>query len=242
MVSSINPSVSGAGGGLGVDQRLGRSSVQAQSQGEGALADRIEVSAGSLAGARESVGEASHQVRLALEFGQDAQALLVTVQGAARGEVSQDDLTRALSSYSEHLQQMLDEGATLLSGGHLSVQAEPGAGVVVIAGADFALGADDGVISVAADAKADDPALGAQAQRSLDVLQRTLRGFTESADALNAHQGFLGAAEAALGVRADLGAESARLTALQVRQGLEAAGATAIANAEPQAVLSLFRA
>jgi hypothetical protein len=43
-------------------------------------------------------------------------------------------------------------------------------------------------------------------------------------------------------VRTDLDADGARLMALQVRQGLEAAGAGAIANVEPQAVLSLFRA
>ena len=37
-------------------------------------------------------------------------------------------------------------------------------------------------------------------------------------------------------------ADSARLMALQVRQGLESVGTAAIANVEPQAVLSLFRA
>jgi hypothetical protein len=58
---------------------------------------------------------------------------------------------------------------------------------------------------------------------------------------LEAHQGFLGAAEAA-SVRSDLDADSARLMALQVRQGLESANNLAIANTEPQAVLSLFRA
>ena len=59
---------------------------------------------------------------------------------------------------------------------------------------------------------------------------------------LEAHQGFLGAAENSVaGVRRDLDADSARLLALQVRQGLEGAGPSPIANVEPQAVLALFR-
>ena len=63
----------------------------------------------------------------------------------------------------------------------------------------------------------------------------------DSVRALEAHQGFLGAAEAA-NVRGDLDADTARLLALQVRQGLEKTGGVAIANAEPQAVLALFKA
>jgi len=202
----------------------------------------VEIGAASLAGLRESVSDALHQVSAALEFAQDAQALLVTVNGATRGEVGQDELTDALQSYSAHLQQTIDEGVVLLAGENISVHAELGAAPLAISGADFSLGAAGGVIAVASDAKIDDPALGAQAQRSLDALQRVVRGLNESADGLVAHQGFLNAAEAALGVRADLNADSARLMALQVRQGLEAVGSTPMVNAEPQAVLSLFRA
>jgi hypothetical protein len=43
-------------------------------------------------------------------------------------------------------------------------------------------------------------------------------------------------------VRRDLDTDAARLLALQVRQGLEKTGASPIANVEPQAVLTLFRA
>jgi hypothetical protein len=43
-------------------------------------------------------------------------------------------------------------------------------------------------------------------------------------------------------VRHDLDADGARLLALQVRQGLEGVGSAPIANADPQSVLSLFRA
>lgn len=51
-----------------------------------------------------------------------------------------------------------------------------------------------------------------------------------------------GAAQGAAGIRHDIDADGARLLALQVRQGLEGVGGAAIANVEPQAVLSLFRA
>jgi len=79
-------------------------------------------------------------------------------------------------------------------------------------------------------------------QRSLEKLQEEMSRLLEQVRALEAHQGFLGAAESAAAVRGDLNADTARLLALQVRQGLQAAGAPSIANVEPQAVLSLFRA
>ena len=88
-------------------------------------------------------------------------------------------------------------------------------------------------------ANADEATLQA-AQKSMENLQAAMGRLVDSARALEAHQGFLSAAEA--GARGDFDADGARLLALQVRQGLEAAGAVSIANAEPQAVLSLFRA
>jgi hypothetical protein len=95
---------------------------------------------------------------------------------------------------------------------------------------------------VPARARADDPTLPAAVLRSLDKLQDAMNRLLESARALEAHQGFLGAVEGAANVRGDLDADGARLMALQVRQGLEASGAAPIANVEPQAVLMLFRA
>jgi hypothetical protein len=86
--------------------------------------------------------------------------------------------------------------------------------------------------------------LGQAVQRSLEALQEAMGKLLDSARGLEAHQGFLGAVEGALAgnVRDDLNTESARLLALQVRQGLEGMGAEPIINAEPQAVLALFRA
>jgi len=98
------------------------------------------------------------------------------------------------------------------------------------------------VIGVSLEAQLDDAGLGQAVQRSLDTLQDSMNRLIDSARALEAHQGFLGAAEGAMGVRNDLDAESARLLALQVRQGLQSLGGASIANAEPQAVLTLFRA
>jgi hypothetical protein len=88
----------------------------------------------------------------------------------------------------------------------------------------------------------DDEGLPTAVQKSLEKLQEAMTRLLDAMRALEAHQGFLGAAEGAANVRSDLDADSARLLALQVRQGLEAAGSASIANVEPQAVLSLFRA
>jgi hypothetical protein len=124
------------------------------------------------------------------------------------------------------------------------VQAEPGAGVLVIGGADMALAAEpaeSAVIQVSRGAKAGDARLAEAAQASLERLQAVGGRLAESAKALGAHEQFLGVAETALGARSDLNADSARLLALQVRQGLEQSPGVAIANVEPQSVLALFR-
>jgi hypothetical protein len=238
MVSNIS-GLTGAGGAFGVDPRLGRAPTPGSPATDAPTGDRVEISASSLGGAQASVSDALRQLRAAIEFSQDAQAFLVTVRAVARGDATQETLTSAVETYGVQLDYAREEGVGLLSGEDLVVQAEPGASPFIVEGADFALGA--GLIAVTADASADDPQLDGLAQRSLESLQRVLGELTKAADALQAHQVFLGAAEAALGVRADLDAEGARLTALQVRQGLEAVGAP-IANAEPAAVLGLFRA
>jgi hypothetical protein len=127
-------------------------------------------------------------------------------------------------------------------GEDVSIQAEPGAAPVTIAGVDMRLKAEPALgdlMALSADAKANE-AVGATALKSMENLQVAMSRLVDSARALEAHQGFLSAAEA--GARGDFDADGARLLALQVRQGLEAVGGAAIANAEPQAVLSLFRA
>lgn len=245
MVSNIVPGATGANV-LGVDPRLSRAAPHApQQRGEARQGDRVEVSAASLALARESVRSGVAQLHETLALGQDAQALLLKVQTLARGGEAdaQSQLDAALGDYARRVDAAVARGARLAAGEELAVQAEPGAEPLVIAGADIRLKAEPGVgdiMSVPAAARADDAALAHTAQRSLEALQQAMSRLGESARALEAHQGFLGAAESAAHV--DLDADGARLLALQVRQGLEAVGARPIANVEPQAVLALFKA
>jgi hypothetical protein len=240
MVTSIVPGTSGANA-LGVDTRYARN-AQAPERRENAPAtgDRVELSGAALAGARESVRAGIAQVQEVLALGHEAMAMLVKAQATARGEGSQADLDAALQSFAERLEAAVSRGAALAAGQQLAVQAEPGSAPVVIDGVDLHLGG--AVISVSADARADDPALPQDAQRSLEKLQDAMTRLLDSVRALEAHQGFLGAVEKAAGVRTDIDTDGARLMALQVRQGLETSGAAGIANVEPQAVLSLFKA
>jgi hypothetical protein len=172
-------------------------------------------------------------------------SMLLKAQSAARGEASQADLDAALKGFAERLDAAIARGSKLAAGEDVTVQAEPGTAPVVIGGVDLRLKAEpsaDDVMAVSAEARADDPSLAQAAQRSLEHLQDAMTRLLDSVRALEAHQGFLGAVENAAGVRRDIDTDGARLLALQVRQGLEAEGAPSIANVEPQAVLTLFRA
>jgi hypothetical protein len=245
MVSSILPGATSAAA-LGVDPRFSRqSAAQSQTRSQASEGDRVELSPAALSATRDSVRAGIAQVQETLALGHDAQSMLVQVQAMAReGGVSQSDLDALLQSYAQRADGAVSRGVSLASGEDLSIQAEPGAGGVTIAGVDLRLKAnpsDSDIIAVPADASADDPSLAATAQKSLDALQTAMNRLMDSARSLEAHQGFLGAAEGAGNVH-DLDADSARLMALQVRQGLQAAGVSAIANVEPQSVLALFKA
>lgn len=235
MVSSIVPGATSANA-LGVDTRFSRA-AQPQRREDAVQGDQVELSAAAISSARESVRAGMAQVHEALAAGHDAQAMLVKLQSLAKSG-DQAALTDALKSFSERVEAAINRGANVLSGEDVTVQAEPNGVPVTIPGVDLRL--DSGVILVSADAQANDASLGQAAQKSLENLQEAMGRLVDSARSLEAHQGFLGAAEA--GARGDFDADGARLLALQVRQGLEAVGGVAIANAEPQAVLSLFRA
>ncbi len=252
MVSSIVPhnvsgNIPGAAGALGVDTRLPHAPANgAARRDEAAPGDRVEISGASLAAVRESVRNAVAEAHLALAIGQDAQAMLVKVQAIARGGGEQSELDAVLAAFTRRVESALSQGARLVAGEDVAVQAEPGGAPLAISGVNLRLksapGAGD-IISVPAGAEAADQKLGQTAQRSLDTLQEAMSKLLESVRALEAHDGFLGAMEGALagGVRGDLDADSARLLALQVRQGLEAARGQPIANSEPRSVLALFR-
>ncbi len=234
MVSSIVPGASNAQT-LGVDTRFQRT-AQTQRNDAAAQGDTVELSGAAIADARESVRAGMSQVHEALAAGHDAQAMLVKIQALAKSG-DQAGLTDAIAAFGQRIDAAIGRGAVVLAGQDVVVQAEPGAGAVTIAGVDLRLGGN--VLGVGADATATEATLQA-AQKSMENLQEAMGRLVDSARALEAHQGFLGAAEA--GARGDFDADGARLLALQVRQGLEGLGSVSIANAEPQAVLSLFRA
>ncbi len=248
MVSTIGPNSAPGASALGVDprfQRLGPTSTEHR-QDATPQTDSVEISAASLAAARESVRGGLDQVNQALALGREAQAFLVNIQALARDGAAQADLDAALKDFAQRVESAVQRGARLVTGEDVAIHAEPGAAPVTAPGVDLRLKqpprASD-VLQVGADAKIEDASLPQAAQKSLEALQTAMGRLLDAARALEAHQGFIGAAESAVAanVRRDLDTEGARLLALQVRQGLEAVGARAIANAEPQAVLALFR-
>jgi len=240
MVTSIHPGAAGVSS-LGVDSRYAKPQAQHQREGAAQTGDRVEISSASLKAARDSVREGLAQVHTALALGQDAQAVLVKAQELSRsgGQAAQAELSALLSGFAERVESAIAGGARVAAGETVQVQAEPGAAPVEVAGVDLRLGGEG--ILLGPDASVTDASLPEAAQRSLENLQDAMGRLLDSARALEAHQGFIGAAQGAGQIRHDLDADGARLLALQVRQGLEAAGGVAIANAEPQAVLSLFR-
>jgi hypothetical protein len=238
MVSSIVPGATGAGA-LAVDQRLARTPTQsgASRQDGSAAQDRVELSGpAALAASRESVASGLAQVQQALSVARDAQTMLLKLADPKAG---QDGLGAVLQEYAARFSAAAQTNA-LIKGQSLSVNAEPSSPPLSISGADLSLSGD--VLGISRDAAAGDSALSNAAQGSLDRLQGVLDKLGEASSALQAHQGFLGAAQNANNNVSDLNADSARLLALQVRQGLEAVGNRPIANVEPQAVLALFRA
>lgn len=246
MVTSINPGTAGANA-LGVDQRFSRPlTTQTAREGSASVGDRVELS--NLSSSSDSVRSGLSQIHQALAVGHDAQAMLLQVQAIARGEGGPDaaaQLKAALDSFSQRVQSAISGGATVVAGNDVSVQAEPSAPPVTIQGVDLTLksdpGADD-LMQVSSDASPTDlTKLGQDAQKSLEALQIAMGRLLDAARTLEAHQGFISAAQGAGGVRHDLDTDGARLMALQVRQGLDAATGSSIANVEPQSVLALFR-
>jgi hypothetical protein len=239
MVSSIVPGTSA--NTLGVDTRFART-AQPQHRDEAVQGDKVELSGAAISTARESVRSGMRQVHEALAAGQDAQTMLVKLQELAKNG-DQAGLAELLSSFGQRVDAAIGRGAHVLAGEDVAVQAEPGAASVNIPGVDLRLKSEptlSDLMQVSADAQASDAELAQAAQKSMENLQDAMSRLVDAARVLEAHQGFLGAAEA--GARGDFDADGARLLALQVRQGLEAVGSAPIANAEPQAVLSLFRA
>jgi len=243
MVSSIVPGATSAGA-LGVDPRLNRAQTgAAQTRDSARPGDTVALSSAALASTRDSVRAGIAQVQATLSLGADAQSMLVQAQALARGGGGQADLDALLQGYAQRADATIGRGVVLAAGQDLDVQAEPGAAGVTIGGVDLRLKSNPGassILGVSADAQITDPALADTAQKSLETLQGAMNRLIDSSRSLEAHQGFLSAVDGS-NVRTDLDADSARLLALQVRQGLQG-GTGSIANVEPQAVLALFKA
>lgn len=232
MVASITPNTTGANA-LGVETRLARPQLTLPQKPPAQGADdaaRVSVSeaASNWRAAQASVSDGLAALDLALAAGRDALLRLNELGEAAR---TGGDVQGALDAYAETLDKA---DSALLLGQGLQIDAEPGASALTIAAADMRLGAL-GLPGVADDAS--DAAIARGAQDGAAQLQLHLTRFEAAARALEAHAGFLSAVG---GEARDVDTDSARLLALQVRQDLGAAG-LAIANAQPQAVLALFR-
>lgn len=248
MVSTVQPGAVGAGNTLGVEARLQRNTAPTPRAADPSArgGDSVQISGASLAAARESVRDALSQVQAAMALGRDAQGLLVNIQSLISEGAGQEKLDDALVAFSGRVDAALSQGVRLVAGEDIVVNAEPGAAPTVAHGVDLRLRAAPtaaDVFQVSSEALIVDPGLAQAAQVSMDKLQAAMTKLADVARALDAHQGFIGAAVSAVAgsIRHDLDADGARLLALQVKQGLESSGGRSIANAEPQAVLSLFR-
>lgn len=250
MVSTITPNSAGAAA-LGADQRHARNGPASDQprMDNARTGDRVELGdAANWSAARESVRNGLAHARQALGAGQEAQVMLAQVLHLAgsAGADAQAQLDGLLAGFEERVSGAVRGGARVLAGETLAVGAEPGTAPVEVSGVDLRLKDSPGVgdaLQVRRGARVGDSNLAQSARASMDALAQAIDRLSVAARALEAHQGFLGAAEGAgvPGVRTDLDADAARLLALQVRQGLDAAGGRSIANFEPQAVLSLFR-
>ncbi|HVZ99077.1 MAG TPA: hypothetical protein VG841_02045 [Caulobacterales bacterium] len=246
MVSSITPGTTGVAT-LGVDPRFSKHhprSERADGSAE-AGADRVQLSdAASWRAASDSVAAGLDQIRQALSLGEEAKDFLDRMQSLANSDdpSAPGQLAELVSRFAERVDAAVTGGLGVVAGKDVSVQAEPNSPPVAIAGADLRLKSDPqpgDVFSFSSDA-AIGPDLADAVRASRTALNAELDRLADAARALETHQGFLGAA-ASGGVRGDLDADSARLLALQVRQGLNDLGGASIVNVEPQAVLALFK-
>jgi len=253
MVATVNPtSVTGAGAAY--DARALRDAQRAPDAGAAGASDeqaRTQAVAADPAlgwrAARESVRLALADLDLSLAAGKSVTTLAAQLGEAARAEDATTFKT-LLTELQDSVAAAVKSGANVAAGGTLRVQFEADAPPFEITGVDLRLKADASeraALRLTEGANAETPADAAAAARDADEtlarVQAELTRLRAAAQRLENHDGFLAAAEGALasGVRTDLDAETARLLALQVRQGLSASNG-AIASANPDSVLGLF--
>ena len=211
--------------------------------------------------AREDVADARDAIDFAIATGREARGILSEARDTAlrAADPATPDAARAAQDVSfrgalQKLSQLVDgvvaKGAPLLTGDALTVHADPdSAAAYDVAGLDLRVrdaAPEDATVQLTRASTVADQAGAAQsaraADRSLARLDAGLRRLDAESGRLGQHDRVLGALDASLkgSVTTDFGAEGARLLALQVRQDLSQSTAP-IANAKPNAVLSLFR-
>lgn len=210
---------------------------------------------------REDLADARAALDYAIAVIREARSALSEARDAAQraADPATPDAARAASdvTFRAALQKIglavdaaVADGAPLLAGGALRIDADPDSDAHhEVAGLDIrlksAVTGEEALLltrgaSVADRTGAEDAARAAD--RSLARIDAGLRRLGGDSARLDQHDRLLGALDTALAqsVEPDLGAEAARLLALQVRQDL-AGGAGPVANARPNAVLALFR-
>jgi hypothetical protein len=212
MVANIVPGVTGGAGALGAEPRIARAQLSLPTRTAPAPQDSVSVSTAQRVDARASIAAGLDALDLAVAAGRAALDRIAALAGG-------DDV--ALAEYNRGL-----DASPLLRGESVDIAAEPDASPFAVAGFDARL------TSTNAEALE-----GLRAQ-----LRQHLARFESLSRELDAHAALLDAAEAARGARTGLDADAARLLALQARQGLEADGGLAIANANQHSVLDFFRA
>lgn len=211
--------------------------------------------------AREDVADARDGIDFAIAAARQARSALAEARDLAlrAADPAAPDAARvagdvAFRASVQQLGQIVDgaiaDGAPLLAGDALSVQADPDSEAAIdIAGLDLrlksAVTGEEALLLTRGASIADLTSAGESARAadtSLARLDAGLRRLDAEANRLSQHDRVLGALDAALAadVAPDLDADAARLLALQVRQDLSQSTAP-IANAKPNAVLSLFR-
>jgi len=188
-------------------------------------------------------------VRNALSEARDAAQKAADPAAPDAARVAYDVSFRAaLQKLGVEVDAALADGAALLAGETLAVDADPDSDARHdIVGLDIrlksAVTGEEALLltrgaSIADRAGAEDAARAAD--RSLARIDAGLRRLDGESARLSQHDRLLGALDGALAqaVTPDLGAEAARLLALQVRQDLAGGGATL---ARPNALLALFR-
>ncbi|MBI1188061.1 MAG: hypothetical protein GC206_12170 [Alphaproteobacteria bacterium] len=249
MVGTVNPS-SLTSAGAAFDARPSRDAQRpAESDGHTTRAAGGEERDPALAwrAARESARLALADLDLTLSAGNAAAALAAQIGDAARANDAAL-VASLLEEFRAGVSSAIEAGGSGAAGAVVRVQIEADAPPFEIAGLDLRVKAEAGeraavqfTTSSGAASPDDAAAVARAADETLARIQAELTRLRGAAQRLETHDAFLAAAEGALagGVRADLNAETARLLALQVRQGL-VAGAGAIATANPESVLGLF--